>query len=194
MQELKTLCKDLHRFRALFFVIVGSSVAIALIWWHMQSPRVAVTLTMNVTRSEAETTGEYQYHNFYRLQADERFADTVVRWLQSPNILNDIAVQSESVPQNLKAERLSSQMLRVTYRTENTKSAQKVAQSIEDRVNAESNTLNTLAQEEAWFRVIGDTPFVQDARRSFLFVLATSLALGVFLGFWTVLIRKYISL
>lgn len=73
------------------FLIVASTVGIVVLFLLLQPVRYTTVLSLHVGRVHNETQAEeYHYDDFYRLQADERFADTLVRWLASPSIVADI--------------------------------------------------------------------------------------------------------
>lgn len=159
------------------------------------------TLMLNVTRQSTQDTKDYRFDDFYRLQADERFADTVVRWLEAPRLATNI-YQDAGIPTSgmkvwklsrlFKAERLSSQMLSVEYFTPTTQVADDLSTSIEVVLNKEIDKLNRLQSENNWFRIVGSQPVVEDQRPSWLFVAAAALVLGLFLGFWAVFLRHYL--
>lgn len=198
--ELREYVGIFRRNTHVFLVTVAACVIVGLVWQISQREYVVSDLTLNVTRSGSEKTIDYQYHDFYRLQADERFADTVVRWLQSPRTVSDIFADARldagdmsqrTLAHTLKAERLSSQVIRVTYDAKDVQAAEKLAHSIVTVLNKESATLNKDQQESAWFTIQGAEPVVRDGRLSIAFVFVVSLAIGAFLGFWAVLFQNY---
>ncbi len=143
-------------------------------------------ITMNVARSGVREVGsEYTYDDFYRLQADERFADTVVRWLQSPRILADIHSESKVSDEQLilfDADRLSSQVIRVRYSLKKVEDADAIANAMFFVLNRESELLNMNNDVSGWFHLVGGSPFVSDARVSFLKISTLALMSGIFLG------------
>ena len=199
--ELRDMMDIFRRHAKYFLWIVCICVVIGMAWQHFfQKKSVVSNLTLNIARSGSAHTDAYQYDDFYRLQADERFADTVVRWLASPRMAMDIyenihidtnGLSSRSLTHSFVAERLSSQMIQVTYSAEDEQAARKLSQSIVSNLNKESITLNKSQQDQTWFLIVGDDPVVRDGRQSALFAMGVSIALGVFIGFWMVLLRHY---
>ena len=66
----------------------------------------------------------YKYDNFYRLQADEKFAETLVEWLKSPRIEEKIFKEAgidpsgyslKKLAKSIKAEKMSSQVVAVSF-------------------------------------------------------------------------------
>lgn len=198
--ELREYLRIFGKHIRVFLGVVAGCLLIGLIWHASQTRSFISHLTLNVTRSGSEKTADYQYHDFYRLQADERFADTLVRWLGSPRIVLDIYHDARvdqfhggffSPSDVFKAERLSSQVIEVTYRTSAAEDAAAISRSLVRVLNNQADALNKDQQEEAWFTVLGSDPVVTDGRARLAFVIVVSLAVGVFVGFWAVWIRHY---
>lgn len=190
--DLREYILIFRRHRALFFGTVTLFVCGGLLVQWLQPVRYVTEITMNVARSGVRTTSEYAYDDFYRLQADERFADTVVRWLESPRIVGDIAREahvSESV--SFDAGRLSSQVIRIRYTMRDEASAKRVAAALFTVLNQETESLNRNRSEDGWFALVGETPSIRDARFGRGRALSIALCLGVFVGCFSVLFRWY---
>ncbi len=180
------------RYRALFFWIVALFVGAGFLVQRIQPARYAAEITMDVARSGVRVTSDYSYDDFYRLQADERFADTVVRWLESPRIVGDIASEAHvSEPVSFDAGRLSSQVIRIRYVTHDEASARRISAAVFTVLNRETGSLNRNRSEDGWFALIGDTPSIRDARFGGGRAFSIALCLGIFLGFFAVLFRWY---
>jgi len=183
-----------------FLMTVFAVMALGILFQLFRPLSWKATLALNVTRAGSQVTTDYAYDDFYRLQADERFADTIVRWLSSARIVNDV-YQSAQVseekpalslfPYALKAERLSSQFIEVTYVTKDKSSAEKIAPALIGIVNRETENLNKLQKQEQWFTVIGSAPIIVENVFSWNLIIFSSFFLGIFMGFWIVLIMHY---
>lgn len=191
---------DLHEYVSLFrkhrLLFLGAIVFCVLLGMSVQAlqpVRYASEITMNVARSGARMTSDYAYDDFYRLQADERFADTVVRWLESPRIVSEIAREANVSEGNLSfdAGRLSSQVIRIRFTTTKRSSAKPIAEALFLVLNRETESLNRDRSGDGWFTLVGETPAIVDARFGTGRALAVSGFLGVFFGFFAVLFRWY---
>ncbi len=192
----------LKKGRSLFVVVVVLFVVGAFVWQALQPPRSQATLLINIGRSGVQETNDYTFDSFYRLQADERFADTVVRWLAAPRVVEDIYQEAHLNAENItsaqalssfSAKRLSSQMISVTYTGSNEKILREVSESVVRVLNRYTETLNTDGKEKGWFVVIGSDPILSDARVSRELALLVGLGAGVFIAFWLILFRHYFS-
>lgn len=185
-----------------FWMTVFLFVLTAGVWQKNQPENFQATLLLNIGRSGVQNTEDYTFDSFYRLQADERFSDTVVRWLGSPRVAEDIytavgidvnSISTRTLSSTFGAKRLSSQMIEVTYSNADKKVLRKISGATIITLNQYTDSLNKESKESNWFVVIGSDPVIRDARITFPFALAIGLLLGVFIGFWVALIKHYFS-
>jgi len=175
----------------LFFVICGS------ILYFLQGQTYKTSLTLNITRDSTVESGEYSYDSFYRLQADERFADTVVRWIESPHVMKlvfgDAKINFFVINKKVAAKRLSSQVVDVTFITTTKKEGEIISTKLVKSLNQESQKLNAQQKQDNWFVILGSDPVVSNNNKSFLLFFAVSAFLGFFVAFWTLMIRHYMT-
>jgi len=178
-----------------FFLLVAISIAATIFVFQLIKPLTyKASLTLNITRTGSQKTEDYKYDEFYRLQADERFADTVVRWMTLPGITADISDNAGiGEDEKFKAKRLSSQVIEVTYITSDIKTAQKLSDSIIKTLNVETEKLNEFQKNETWFKILGDKPIITDNKPALWKSILVGLLIGFFLGFWAVLIKYYLE-
>ena len=198
--ELYEYIVILRKKQRIFWVTLGVIVCVALVWQVTQGVRYGATLLLNISRSGSQQTSDYTYDGFYRLQADERFADTVVRWIGSPrgaeDILRDAGIETQSYGTNdlarfFNAGRLSSQVIRVEYMTTSEGVAEKISTGVTKVLNQYTDELNRGGKDPSWFTIEGSDPVIRDARVPLWKALAVSVALGVFFGFWFAVFAEY---
>lgn len=199
--EFKQLIAIFRKDLSFFVGLVLLVVIIALVWQRNQPPVSQATLLLNVGRTGTEQTSDYTYDSFYRLQADERFADTVVRWLSSPRVVEDIYKDARLNPESLglrdlkktfTAGRLSSQIIEVNFSNQNEKLLPELSRSAVTVLGRYTDSLNKENKEKNWFAVIGSDPVIRDGRVETNTALLLGLAIGLFIGFWGVLFRHYL--
>lgn len=177
-----------------FWITVVVFCLLGTLFFFFQAKQYSVNLMLNVTRHGIQETADYRFDDFYRLQADERFADTVVRWLGSPIILEDIRkgsqVENLKIP---KASRLSSQMIEVVFRVEDSKDAKKISQTTLDVLNKQTSSLDQFQQEKGWFVLVANEPFVGSTQIGWTKIFSVAFLLGIFTAFWVVLLRHYLK-
>lgn len=160
------------------------------------------SLVLNITRSGFQETSDYTYDSFYRLQADERFAHTVVNWLSSPRIVIDIyndanvsltKMKKWKIRKIFKVRQLSSQAIQVNYSAPDVKTAQKISLSINKILNEEIAKLNQFQKEKNWFILLTGEPVIEKSAPEWKFVILFSFVFGIFIGIWAVYIKHYLS-
>ncbi len=189
--------------RRLFALIIAVSVFLTLVWQVNQPISYQASLLLNIGRQGVQaTTGEYTYDNFYRLQADERFADTVVRWLESPRVVSDILKEAGIRPQAasesdlrgmIGAKRLSSQVIETSFTETRKEILEKESDAIVQVLNLYASGLNQGSASDGWFVVVGSNPVILDARTAPGTAIAFGAIAGILLAFWGVAIKRYFS-
>ena len=193
--ELKEYIQIFKKHFKLFILIVVAMIVAGVTIQEMLPTRYKVEVNLDVTRSGQQIeTNDYRYDEFYRLQADERFADTVVRWLQSGRIKEDImTLANEAEFKKLKAMRLSSQLIKVTFLVLEIESSEKVADSISKVLNKKTRELNKDQNNPNWFKIIVSKPVVSEYKLPIAKLAIIMLILGIFIGFWAVFVRHYLE-
>jgi uncharacterized protein involved in exopolysaccharide biosynthesis len=202
--ELREFLQYIKKYKMLFLGIILAVVGATYVFLTVQPLRYTTVLSLHVARSHSgEQSNEYQYDGFYRLQADEQFADTVVRWLASPRIVSDIyagAGRDIQIPAEYKldgvflAKRLSSQYIEVQFTTTTKMMAENLSRSLDIVLNEKTRALNMNTKDEKmWFRVLVDEPIIYEAHTPWGRVMVGAFFVGVFLALWVVALRVYFS-
>lgn len=205
--ELKEYLRIMKENRNLFFLVVLIVVVGSFTFFLAKPVSYGTSLTLNISRQGAQETSEYKYDDFYRLQADEKFAETVVEWLKSPRTVMDIYAKTgilvqggdsklftlKRLAKSLKPEKRSSQVVAVNFSAASEETAKKISDSIVTVISKNTEDLNRRQNESAWFAIITqDAVIIKDTfDPSSVFIV--SVAIGIFTAFWTVMIFHYIK-
>ncbi len=195
--ELRDICKLFAKERTTYTLVIGFFLLLGFLFTTYEPERYQASVLITIGRTESAPTTEYSYDSFYRLQADERFADTLVRLLGTARVTEDIMEDAELSQGGsagyFTARRLSSQLVEVTFESTDPKALPVIGASLTKVLTSYTEDLNAKAgNKENWFRVIAAEPVINDARADRMLVLALSLFAGLFFGFWLVLIRFYL--
>lgn len=203
--EFKSFIKIFVKNLVWFSIVILLALAIGAVYKqykNSQPETYQVSLLLNVTRSGIQATDNYRYDDFYRLQADERFADTIVRWIGNPRIVTNVynetglisgGIDLKELSGFFDAKRLSSQAIEVNFTAKSAVEAQDLSVNLVKAINSEIKSLNQFQKEESWFKIIGDEPVIKEYKIAWKSVLIISIVLGVFLGIWAVLIKNYLT-
>jgi len=197
-EYIKIFREDIKLFLAIILVIVMASFA----YFALRSISYSSSLVLNITRSGVQQTADYRYDDFYRLQADDKFAETVVEWLKNPRIVSDIYAKSgigtealslRKLSKIFAAEKRSSQVVSVSFSTQDEKTAEKISKAIFEVISENTKSLNKNQNESTWFEIVAQSPVVVQDKVASAIIFLASMALGVFLAFWVVMIRHYLK-
>ena len=196
--ELRAFIHIFIQHGKLLWGIIALCIVVGMLLYIAQPERYSTSLTLNVARAGVTPETDENFAGFYRLQADERFGDTIVRWLESPRVVENILVTAgDAGTQSEKAlravfngTRLSSQVVEVQYVSATPEQAAARAASILTVLNALTDELN-VDDEGQWFRILGEEPIIRPYEKSFGFALTLSILVGLFIGFLSVLFWHY---
>lgn len=200
--ELKEYLQIFREQRKIFIITIVVILIGSFAYFNFKPISYSTSLTLNITRSGVQQTADYRYDDFYRLQADEKFAETVVEWLNSPRIVTDIYTRAgidvgdfnlRQLGKAFKSEKLSAQIVAVSFGTRSESDARKISDAISEIIQWNTQVLNENQKEDTWFAIVAQNPIVIRDNVSNLIVLLASLALGAFIGFWIVLGRHYLK-
>ena len=195
-EYLQLIRRDIKIFISVAAIIVVSTLA----YFYFQKESYLTSLTLNITRSGIEATQDYRYDGFYRLQADEKFAETVVEWFKSPRVAADIYSEAQMNLQGLStaqlskitsAEKRSSQIVAVKFFSSTPEAAQKISEAAVKIISQNVEKLNESQKEKSWFEVVAEKPITLKDKPNYKIILLASLLAGIFLAFWTVMFRHY---
>lgn len=200
--ELREYFKIIKNDAAAFWVVMATVLLGVFAYFVFRPVAYETSLALNITRSEVQETSAYRYDDFYRLQADEKFADTLVEWLKNPRIASDIYSQSRIPTDRLSLRRLgkifapekrSAQLVTVSFAAENPDKARKISAALSTVVSKNIEVLNRDQKESGWFQIIAGEPVIVKKDFNALAVLLVSMAAGIFIAFWIVLVRHYLK-
>jgi uncharacterized protein involved in exopolysaccharide biosynthesis len=180
--------------KKIFWGIISIFLFFGVGFYFLQTQTYKTSLTLNITRNSSVQSNEYAYDDFYRLQADERFADTVVRWIQAPHIVDAVIKNISSIDnQKFNAKRLSSQVISVEFVTNTKKDGEIISTNLVKVLNNESQRLNVLQKQNNWFIILGSKPIIKSNTMSLFFLLSLNAFIGFFIAFWIVMIIHYMT-
>ncbi len=201
VMELKEYFQIIQKNLTLFLLTVVVVVAGVFLYFSLRPVSYSASLTLNITRAAVQRSNEYQFDNYYRLQADEKFAETIVQWLKSPRVVTDIYADAgvetgdfslRRLSKMFKADKMSSQIVLVTLQAKSTEEAKKISSAVVKEAEENTEALNKDQKEETWFKIVANNPvIVRNGINSATLIIA-SLILGIFLAFWVALFSHYI--
>jgi len=198
--DFKEYLLIINKKRKLFYWVIILTVFSVGVYFYFQPPYYDVLLTMDITRLGKQTTQDYRYDDFYRLQADEKFAETVVKWATNPRMIKDIyseaGIKTQKFGltqryQKFSAQKESSQIVTINFKAPNKLIAKKVAFNLSKGLSYNTQELNKDQHEANWFKLIFKKPVIIKHSFNYLLIFVVTVSIGIFLGFWVVMLKYY---
>lgn len=200
--ELREYYKILKNNVSVVVYVAIIAVVIAYTWSVRISQTYNASFLLSISRSEVQPTADYRYDQFYRLQADDKFAETMVEWLKSPGVAQEIFAKAgvstdqktmRQLSKSFRAEKLSSNIVGVSYSTQTNEEAGKIAPAVESVVSDKTKSLNASAKDPNWFQIdMADLIILKNAQDLRINLGIAALA-GIFLGTLLAFGKHYIS-
>ncbi len=208
--ELKALIEIFVKYKRMFWSIVILFLIGGCVFYIVQPRRYNVSTTITVIRSnlseknnEKEKNFENDYSSFYRAQADDRIADSIVAWLKSPSIVLGILKSSEqknlsdikikNLSSVYKVNKVSSQVIDLRFKVLNPEDGKKQVIEINKRINELLKKMNPESSTNSWFKVSLQKPVIRFYEKTPLFVFLMSVVLGFFVSFCVTIIVNYLK-
>ncbi len=181
------------RKRMRIFLGVGAVVAVCIcLVWYMRPVTYTVSVLLDIARvGMSAITHDYTYDEYYRLQADERFAETVAHWLRTPRVVDDI-LQTATVPlpqtfrgreRFFKAHRVSPQSINVLYSVSNPLIGMRIAGVMSEYLNGRAAALNyDKREQERWFVIRVSDPVIMRDTKPWWLVVSVGVICGIIVG------------
>ena len=198
--EFKEYLEIFRKHARLFMGVVGICIAGAFAYMSLTQQAYSISMTLDITRQGTQESADYRYDGFYRLQADEKFAETVVEWLKSPRFVTDIYAMAGINPavfsprplsRAFKAEKRSAQVVSINFSANTFSSAKNLSAAVVSVLSKNTENLNENQKDKNWFKIIGHEPVIVENYVSPFDIFLASLVIGVILGFWLVLFVHY---
>ena len=108
--------------KILIFVCAILCGLLALIFSAVKPVSYETSIAFSIQKVNRQDTAEFQYDNYYSIQASELLGNSIVGWLESPEIIRevyqaaDVTVETEdlnSLARGMKAKQISAHLVRV---------------------------------------------------------------------------------
>jgi capsular polysaccharide biosynthesis protein len=201
--ELKEYYKILRTNVSVVIYTVLIAIVGVYAWSMKQSGNYNTSLILNISREETQSTADYRYDQFYRIQADEKFAETIQQWLKSPGIVSEIFEKSgieqqedkslRQLSKSFGAEKLSPEVVEVRYSAASSDDAKKIGDAIGRAISDKTKSLNVEAKDPSWFSVSPSNLIILKNTQDLRINLSIAAAIGLFFGILFAFIKHYLS-
>lgn len=200
--ELKEYYKIWRENVSVVIYAILISVVAAYAWSVKVSETYSAAFLIDISRTEIQSTVDYKYDQFYRLQADEKFAETIVSWLKSPGVAKDIFKKADvdvnqktirQLSKSFHAEKVSSGVVSVSFGTQNEEEAKKIADAVFFIISEKTKDINSRARDPNWFAVDMSNLVIAKNVQDLRINLLIGVLIGIFFGTLLAFGKYYIS-
>jgi capsular polysaccharide biosynthesis protein len=198
--ELKEYIQIIKKNVQIFLFVIFLVLVSGLTYFYTRPVSYDASLAINITRKGADQATDYKYDYYYRLGADEKFADTIVEWLKDPGTVKKIYKNSgtsldgfslKKLTRLLNPEKRSSELVLVYFSSSSQDVSKNISDSIKKEISKNINDLNFMQKDANWFEIVGQDPIIIKHSFDLRLIIPGLLFLGIFLAFWVVLLMHY---
>lgn len=185
-------------------VVFGLVAALAALAAALLAPtRSAASVSLAVNRINRQDTAQYQFDEYYALQASNLFAETVVSWFSTPSIVQEIYRRAKVEPKitsldelasRFKTRKPSSQNIVIRFTADDRATAEALSTALTDVVRERTSALNQSADRKALFEIVSPEPVITEARPNAPIQTAAGLLAGLLIGGLVATLPQYLSL
>lgn len=183
------------------FTIVASIVLCglaALIYSYVKSQAFSSNVSMSFHRVNKEATADYQYDNYYAGKAVEIVSNTVVGWLQTPNVVQEIYTEAKVVPDDIykdtkkfKPKQVSAHQVEMRLVNKNRQDLEKLSKATVAVMKNKVASLEVTNEQKNAFDVIIDEPIITEIKYSPWMLTLIGLVAGLFVGIGLAFLWEY---
>lgn len=198
--ELKEYIRIFKKEKNIISSAVLLVLVLTLIFSSLKGTYFDNDMLLLISRNGTQDTPDYKYDGYYAVQASDIFADNISQWLASASIINEIYLRAKAenemrslkdFSKAFKADKLSSQYVRVRYRTKDAEMAKNLAHALADVLQEKADLLSSSSNEQIGFKVIYSDPLSVENKADFLLNGILAVIGGLFLGMFTALGKNY---
>ena len=196
--ELKEFLALIRKYRITFFMIILVVFFLGLVIYNQQRKIYLGSIAVNISREDKMIINGYQYDQFYRLEADEKFGKNVVNWIGDPGLMElnrkdfmKVHKGNWSDISKTKAVQLSANYIKVSFKSKTLSSATVFGKVIKNNLNRKTQQLKSDQRDKNWFKLVIDDVQVGKNNVNIYLISLISICLGVLSGIFGVLLRYY---
>ncbi|MFW5885128.1 MAG: hypothetical protein ACOCUF_02785 [Patescibacteria group bacterium] len=199
--EFKEFIQLIRRNFNLMLPAAAVFLAGGFLLWNYQTNFFGASFAVNIDRGEFQDTQDYRHDQFYRLQADDKFAENVVFWLQDAGFLAGVGQDfsdfskkgSFGEVESLGASQLSPNYVRVEYKSRNKESLNPAYQVLKKNLTQKTRSLDYENSDPTWFKLNYGRLNVYPVEPNLIIYLVSSLGAGLLFGVFLVLFKHYLK-
>jgi len=184
----------------IYVCIIFCSI-VALIFSLTRDISYDTNLVLSVYRVNKQDTKDFQYDNYYAIQSSELVGNSIVGWLETPNVIYeiydraDLTIQSEEAKKFIKkfrAKQISSHSVNIAFNQADRESSEKIAGSLVDVIKEKVSGVEiTDNNNNNSFEVSASDSIISEKKYDPILLTIIGLITGLFVGIGLSFIFQY---
>lgn len=167
--------KIILKYKWFILTITLLAAIFSLVFAYLKPAVFDTSISFSINRINKQKTGEYQYDDYYAIQASDLFSQTVMSWFMTPSVLLEMYDKAGVDPKiktitsfssRFKVKKYSPQNIVVRFNERDKPTADKISESIIAVVGQKSAESNKDAESKSLFEVKGAKPVIVESRPS----------------------------
>lgn len=165
--------KIILKYKWFILAVTLLATIFSFVYAYFKPPIFDTSISFAINRINKQKTAEYQYDDYYAIQASDLFSQTVMSWFMTPSVLLEIYDQAGVDPQITSIERFTSrfktkkyspQNIVVRFKERDKTSAEKISNSIISIISQKAAASNQDADKNTLFEVKGAKPVIVEKK------------------------------
>lgn len=196
--EFKKILKILWKDKGLIFGTTVLAVVSSLFFSLIQPAKYQIHLDIETKRINRPQTQDFQYDDYYAIQAASLVTDTINSWFRNESIARKIMTEAgfsveklPSLQKFVRSRKLSPQNLEIRISSDSKKTSMKLANIIKEMVAVRVARLNIDEEGQPTFKALINQGPVSIKRIELIQALGAGFIGGLFLGIFLALVFYY---
>lgn len=198
--KLKSYIDVIKKNKIYIYICIIFCAAVALVFSLTQATAYNATLVLSVHKVNRQDNKNYQYDNYYAILTSELLGNTIVGWLETPNIIYEIYDRAELTPQpeeidrlvrQIKAKQISSHSVRVAFDQTDRGRAEKLSGSLVEVVKDKIAEVEITGDNKNAFEIIASSPIISEKKYDPVLITIIGLVSGLLIGIGLSFIFEY---
>lgn len=196
--DLKRFLQTLWREKSIIVGVMVLVMVVTLFFGLFKPPVYRIYLDVEVKRVNQPPAQDYQYDEYYAIQAANLVTDTIQSWLRSKNFSRQAFLEAGFSEDQygqwnnfLTSRKLSSQNLELKITTDNQKTTLQLAKIVKAAIGSRVARLNLNPEGQSTFMADIRVGPVEQEMVNFFFLLLASAGGGLLLGVFLALVFFY---
>lgn len=193
--------REVQEYKGVLIFALGVALVAGIFTWQKQE-KYEVSLSLNISRSDAQSAQDYKYDNYYALMASDEFGNTVAGWFKMPEMTQAIlkradlwagAQSLDSLKKRFKAAKISPNSVEIRFSAQDESAAKNLAEAVVAIVSDKTGLLGSSSSRGIAFAVTGSEPVIVENHSVIWWNMLAGILVGLVVGFFVKVSREYFS-